>query len=112
MTHQRFSLIILWLTTGQMPYVSCKTGDKLPDNAVEGGNDDGPYYYAKGKVDGLTIPGKVGVKSNRNLDSACIPYGTEEHRIDSFEVLTVDDPSTLSYVRCVRTRFLASRLFR
>lgn len=95
-----------------LPYVSCQTGDKLPDNAVEGGYDDGPYYYAKGEVEGLTIPGKVGVKSDGNLDSACIPYGGKEHRIHSFEVLTVDDPSTLSYVRCVRTRFLASRPFR
>ena len=86
-----------------LSYVSCKTGDKPPDNAVEGGYDDGPSYHARGVVDELTIPGKVGVESdgNRRFVGACIPYGTEEHRIHSFEVLTVDDPSTLSYVRCV-----------
>lgn len=90
-----------------LSYVKCKTGDKPPNNAVDGGFDDGPSYHATGVVNNLTIPGKVGVRSENDhlLVGACIPYGSAEHRIHSFEVLTVDDPSALTYVRCVRTRF-------
>ena len=85
-----------------LSYVSCITGDTPPNNAVEGGYDGGPSYHARGVVCGKTIPGKVGVSSESNnlrLVGACIPYGSKENRIHSFEVLTVDDPSVLSYVR-------------
>lgn len=84
-----------------LSYKKCKTGDKPPINAVEAGCDDGPSYHARGVVNDLTIPGKVGVKSenDRRLVGACIPYGTKEHRVHSFEVLTVDDPSALTYER-------------
>ena len=91
-----------------LSYKKCKTGDKPPINAVEAGFDDGPSYHARGVVNDLTIPGKVGVKSenDRRFVGACIPYGTKEHRVHSFEVLTVDDPSALTYERCVKTHFV------
>ena len=84
-----------------LSYVKYKTGDKPPENAVEGGYDDGPSYHVRGEVKGKTIPGKVGVRSHtdRRFVGACIPYGVSEHRIHSFEVLTAD-PSELTYVRC------------
>jgi len=85
-----------------LSYVKCKTGDKPPSNAVEAGFDDGPSYHARGVVNDLTIPGKVGVRSENDhrLVGACIPYGSAEHRVHSSEVLTVDDPSALTYERC------------
>ena len=84
-----------------LSYKSCKTGDTPPKNAVQGGYDDGPSYHARGEVCGKTIPGKVGVRSENNhrFVGACIPYGSKRHRINSFEVLTVDDPSEVSYAR-------------
>ncbi|XP_015754265.1 PREDICTED: natterin-4-like [Acropora digitifera] len=85
-----------------LSYVECKTGDKPPSNAVEAGFDDGPSYHARGLVEGLTVPGKVCVRSENDLHlvEACIPYGSAEHLVHSFEVLTVDDPSALTYERC------------
>jgi len=93
-----------------LSYVKCKTGGKPPSNAVEAGFDDGPSYHARGVVNNLTIPGKVGVRSvnDHRLVGACIPYGSAERRIRSFEVLTVDDPSALAYERCVGTCLLNS----
>ena len=95
-----------------LSYVSCMTGDSPPKNAVKGGYDNGPSYHARGLVNGLTIPGKVGVKSENNLRfvGACIPYGSKENRVNSFEVLTVDDPSVLS-ARYGTTRSWVVRLF-
>ena len=96
-----------------LSYVKCKTGDEPPNNAVEGGFDDGPSYHARGVVNNLTVPGKVGVRSENDhrLVGACIPYGSAEHRVHSFEVLTVDDPSALTYLRCVTTRFSVQSCF-
>ena len=93
-------------------YVKCITGDKPPKNAVQAGYDDGPSYHARGVVNGLTIPGKVGVRSEKDLHlvGACIPYGTKEHRVNSFEVLT-DDKSAFTYVRYGTTRFWVVRQF-
>ena len=84
-----------------LSYVSCMTGDALPKNAIKGGYDDGPSYHARALVSGKTIPGMVGVRSEENLRfvGACIPYGSKRHRINTFEVLTVYDPSEVSYVR-------------
>lgn len=96
-----------------LSYVSCKTGDNPPNNAVQAGYDNGPSYHARGVVNEFTIPGKVGVKSENShrFVEARLPYGSKNHRISSFEVLTVDDPSELTYVRCVTTRFGVVRVF-
>ena len=72
----------------------CKTGDPLPDNAVQGGFDDGPLYYARGEVKGKVIPGKVDVQGTSSefcLNEASIPYGSHERRIKHFEVLVKVD---------------------
>ena len=94
--------------SSMLSYVKCKTGDEPPSNAVKAGFDDGPSYHARGVVNDLTIPGKARVRSENDhrLVGACIPYGSAEHRVDNFEVLTVDDPSALTYERCVRTYFV------
>ncbi|XP_028417099.1 uncharacterized protein LOC114541356 [Dendronephthya gigantea] len=85
---------------GSVKHVPCSTGESLPENAVEGGYDNGPSYHGRGIVSEKTIPGKVGVDSPRNgrLKGACIPYGSKEHRVHTFEVLT--STSKTSYVRC------------
>lgn len=90
-----------------LSYVRCRTGDKPPSNAIQGGYHDGPFYHARGLVSGKTIPGVVGVRSedDHRLDRACIPYGLRNHRISSFEVLTVDDQSKVSYLRYDETIF-------
>ena len=90
-----------------LSYVECTTGDKPPSNAVEAGFDGGPSNHARGLVEGLTVPGKVCVRSENDLRlvEACIPYGSEEHLVHSFEVLTVDDPSALTYERCFKHVF-------
>lgn len=79
-----------------LSYVKCKTGDKPPNNAVDGGFDDGPSYHATGVVNNLTIPGKVGVRSEndhllvvpafhtgqQNIGSTalkCLPWMTPQH---------------------------------
>lgn len=74
-------------------YVKCKTGNRPPKNAVQGGYDGGPSYHARGIVDGKIVPGKVGVtrEHDGNLLGACIAYGGKEHRINNFEVLVIDD---------------------
>ena len=80
-------------------YVSCSTGDLPPPNAVQGGWDGGPSYHARGPVDGLTVPGKVGVSdTGRSFVGACIPYASKENRVHTFEVLTFD--GNTSYVKC------------
>lgn len=86
--------------TSPVKYVPCSTGQSPPANAVEGGYDNGPSYHARGIVSGKIIPGKVGVDSPRNgsLKGACIPYGSKEHRVHTFEVLT--SAWKTSYVRC------------
>lgn len=87
-------------TPSPVKHVPCSTGQSPPANAVKGGDDNGPSYHARGIVSGKTIPGKVGVDSPRNgrLKGACIPYGSKEHRVHTFEVLT--STRKTSYVRC------------
>ena len=71
----------------------CKAGDPLPDNAVQGGYEEGPSYHARGEVKCKLIPGKVGVKgdSSELLKRACIPHGSRERHIKNFEVLVKAD---------------------
>eukprot|EP00111_Clytia_hemisphaerica_P002027 TCONS_00005733-protein len=74
-------------STTKLNYHEAKKGDKPPLNAIVGGYDGGNSYFAKGIVDDVTIPGKVGIDQNGKFVGACIPYGGKEHRIDTFWVL-------------------------
>ena len=93
----------------------CKTGDRPPDNAVQGGFDGGPSYHARGEVRGKIIPGKAGVKEASDvfyLKGACIPYGSREHRIHDFQVLVMADKIERVEFDCDRGKRIRLRIQR
>ena len=89
----------------------CKTGDRPPDNAVQGGFDEGPSYHARGVVKGKLIPGKAGVQEKGGdfyLKGACFPYGSREHRIHDYEVLVMTDKIDRVEFHCDRGKLEAT----
>ena len=89
----------------------CKTGDRPPDNAVQGGLGGGPSYHARGEVKGKIIPGKACVQGTWDdfyLKGACIPYGSREHRIHDFQVLVMADKIERVEFHCERGKLVAT----
>lgn len=81
--HTKFDYEVL--CEGQHSWVQSGHGAPVPANAVRGGHANGgePLYVGRGYHMGLQLPGKV------HCSHGClyIPFGGEEHRVDSYEVL-------------------------
>jgi len=79
----------------KLEWIAC-AGSEIPPYAVKGGHEkDGmPLYIARAAYKGGIHPGKAGP----HLTPGCrIPCGGEEHKIESYEVLT-GDPSLYRWV--------------
>ncbi|KAF5398465.1 Natterin-4 [Paragonimus heterotremus] len=71
-------------------WISC-SGGQVPPAALHAGMAGGPsgqpLYVARGEVNGEMCVGQVQLMNN----CACVPWGGEEHRLSTYEVLCVQD---------------------
>ena len=67
---------------------------QLPDNAWQGGDDNGPQYIARCIHEGALIPGKFVPK----YGLAYIPFEGKEYEKSQYEILVQDGPENLIWV--------------